>query len=175
LHYVVWIGHEVFHAWNHDTIRRASDKELWFAEGITEYYGHRFAGETAYRLWMEEHWRFYKNDILPTACNISIEELGINFQKQSEECPRYYYCVYQKGALLGYMIDKKLIEEGLNLDDLMRYLYLNNGLLYEPTSSDDVLAALNTISNQDWNEFFEKYIYGIEPLPLDGQFELLNH
>jgi predicted metalloprotease with PDZ domain len=174
LHNRGFISHEIFHAWNHATIQKDSVEELWIIEGVTTYYGDRFTSETAYTNWMKEHWGFYNSEIKDTECDLALIELGKNYQKQSNSC-RYYYYVYQKGALVAYMIDQELIELNLSLDDLMKYLYLNYGLTQKKVTSQNVMEALNKISNQDWTEFFGKYIYGTEPLPLSGSFDYLEH
>jgi predicted metalloprotease with PDZ domain len=61
------------------------------------------------------------------------------------------------------------------LDNLMKFMYENFGLKGIRFTSNDILVALNTITNSDWTDFFKKYVFGIEPLPLDGNFEYLNH
>jgi predicted metalloprotease with PDZ domain len=73
------------------------------------------------------------------------------------------------------MIDQQLHEKGLTLDNLMRYMYEHFGMTRQRYKTEDVQTALQIISGHDWNDFFRKYIYGTEPLPLDGTFKYLEY
>ena len=74
-----------------------------------------------------------------------------------------------------YLLDRELISMGFSLDDLMRYMYENFGLKGKRYLTNDILVALNTVTDSNWSEFFDKYVYGTEPLPLDGKFIYLEH
>ena len=36
-------------------------------------------------------------------------------------------------------------------------------------------ATLDNLTGEDWSQFFNDYVYGTRPLPLDGTFEYLEH
>ncbi len=172
-HFKSQISHEVFHAWNNEALAISSNDVLWFREGVTMYYSDRYPGSRSYINWMNEHLNFYQHEMLGTKCDVSLVELGRKYKNLSP-C-RYYYYVYQKGALVSYMIDEHLIKIGLNVNDLMRYLYINYNFGGKKISNKDILEALNKISGEDWTTFFDAYIFGTEKLPLNGSFEYLNH
>ena len=87
----------------------------------------------------------------------------------------YIQAVFYKGALVSYLIDKRLIENGLNFDYLLRYLYNNFDYGDKQISNEDIRNALNNISGEDWSGFFDDYIFGKTPLEFYGPFQYLNH
>ena len=167
------IGHEVFHGWNNEALSITSDAENWFREGVTNYYGQRHAGNTEYQLWMDGQLDYYCGEILGTDHDLSLEELGERMEEGSST--KYKKALYYKGALISYLIDLRLDENGLNFDDLLRYLYINFEYGEKQFSNEDIRKALNEISGEDWSEFFDNYIFGTTPLALDGNFQYINH
>lgn len=167
------IGHEVFHGWNNGALIIASDAEYWFSEGVANYYGHRYAGVAEYQLWMDGQLDFYNEDILGTEYDLSLVELGRTLGDDSSY--PYIQAVFYKGALVSYLIDKRLNENGLNFDYLLRYLYNNFDYGDKQISNEDIRNALNDISGEDWSGFFDDYIFGKTPLKFYGPFQYLNH
>jgi hypothetical protein len=177
------ISHEVFHAWVGnavcDTSELKFDDGLWFREGITQYYGDRGAGKSAYPGWMNDHFRVYTDEILGTKYDIPLFDMPAKGKAMGEDpggSNRHYRLnVYWKGALVAYMMDERLIEGRLTLDDLLKYLYDTYTLKQRCFTTTNALQALNEITGEDWTEFFNAYIYGTEKLPLNGSFEYLDH
>lgn len=176
------IAHEVFHAWLGGSIEDVSETKFrdssWFIEGITQYYGTRALGAKVFKSRMENNWLLYILEILGSDYDIPLMDMPAKAKEEREDDytnSDYWLYVYVKGALVGYMIDKRLSEQGLNFDHLLKYMYDNFTLKKKPFQTKDVLKALNIISGEDWSEFFEDYIYGTEPLLLEGEFEYLLH
>ena len=167
------IGHEVFHGWNNGALSISSDTEYWFREGVANYYGHRYAGISEYQLWMDGQFDFYSKEILGTDYDLSLAELGERLEDNSSYI--LMRAVYYKGALVSYLIDNRLNENGLNFDDLLRYLYNNFAYGDKQISNEDIRNALNDISGEDWSGFFDDYISGTTPLEFDGTFQYLDH
>ena len=167
------IGHEVFHGWNNGALSIASEAEYWFKEGVANYYGHRYAGISEYQLWMGAQFDFYSQEILGTDYDLSLAKLG----EWLEDNPSNFFmrAVFYKGALVSYLIDNRLNENGLNFDDLLRYLYTNFDYGDKQISNEDIKNALNDISGEDWSGFFDDYIFGKTPLEFYGTFHYLNH
>ena len=147
--------------------------ENWFREGVTNYYGQRHAGITEYQLWMEGQLDYYNDVILGKDYDLSLEELGERSGEGSSTV--YKKALYFKGALVSYLIDLRLDENGLNFDDLLRNLYNKFEYGQKQFSNEDIKSALNDISGEDWSGFFDDYIYGKTPLKLDGNFKYINH
>ena len=164
------IGHEVFHAWNNSALSAASNAEYWFREGAANYYGHQFAGLEEYQAWMEAEFDFYTTVLLGSECDFSLSEVG-ELLEGGSACP-LMQTVYYKGALVSYMMDIRLNESGLTLDDLMRYLYVHFDYGREQISNADIQFALGAITADDWGPFFDDYVYGTAAIVLDAPFVL---
>ena len=74
---------------------------------------------------------------------------------------------------MGYPLDQELRRYGSTLDDLMQYLYVNFGLASRPYTNQDLLVAATTVAGRDMADFFQRYVWGNDPLPLDEPFEFL--
>jgi hypothetical protein len=166
------LAHGIFHAWMVATITPASEEEAWVFEGSTQYYGDRFATRARYLREMNYYVDFYRG-LAGTKADVSLVESGLLFHSNGtfQEKMIYYY----KGALVFYLIDKRMIELGYNLDILMREMYLEFGLTGKKFTTNDVQIALEKITGQKWQSFFDSYVYGTEQLPIDGQVEFLTH
>lgn len=176
--YEEYIAHGMFHAWWGHGVEDASQHtnpttpEIWSSEGITQYYGVRAGSRYTYRHWMASHWRYYQQ-MQGTGYDVPLIQMQAYAHHTGD--PQFNFNAYWKGALVAYLIDRRLIEAGLNLDHLLRYMYDNYGLARIRYTTDDMQNALQTLTGQDWGDFFARYIYGTEPLPPDGTFEFLAH
>jgi len=170
-----FIAHEIFHVWNGRVINQKSQYEVWFKEGFTQYYGYL----TPYRTGLysedvfisylrndyQEYIERYKagEDIALARVN---EGIARNEGHEQEGSIRNLI-MYRKGALVASLMDDRIREstgDKKNLDDLMRYMFLEfRDKLY---SSDDILKALNNVTGQDFTSFFSDFIYGRTKLPL---------
>jgi len=167
------IGHEVFHGWNNGALSIASNAEYWFREGVANYYGHRYAGISEYQSWMDAQFDFYSKEIHSTDFDLPLVELGERLEDNSSNF--FMHAVFYKGAVVSYLIDKRLNENGLNFDDLLRYLYNNFDYGDKQISNEDIRNALDDISGENWSGFFDDYIFGTTPLKLEGAFQYLDH
>ncbi len=122
---------------------------------------------------MSAQFDFYSKEILGTDYDLSLAELGERLEDNSSYL--LMRAVYYKGALVSYLIDNRLNENGLNFDDLLRYLYNNFDYGDKQISNEDIRNALNDISGEDWSGFFDDYISGTTPLEIDGTFQYLDH
>lgn len=166
------LAHGIFHAWLGETIVTATDGETWFMEGATQYYGNRFASRKRY-LWEMNAYVDYYNGLIGTTKDISLVDSGIRYKHGGVFEDKLHY--YRKGALVIYLMDIQMIRQGYNLDHLMRHMYLNFGLSGKPFTTDDVKVALEEITGQEWQTFFDLYVYGIEPLSLGSGVQFPKH
>ncbi len=164
-----FMAHEIFHVWNGGIINQKSNYEVWFKEGFTQYYGYI----TPYRTGIYSEDQLYSylnsdyqeyNKIFEAGNDIALARVNERIaRKEGHEQPESIrnIIMYRKGALVASLIDKeiqKITNSEKNIDDLIRYMLA----FYRDKSysSDDVLRALNAITNQDWSGFFANYIYG---------------
>jgi hypothetical protein len=76
-----------------------------------------------------------------------------------------------KGTLIAYLLDKQLTEDGSSLDELMRYMFQNFNHGQSLYSSEDLRDAANAITGEDYTKFFDDYVFGNAPLPMDVDTE----
>ena len=170
-----FVAHEIFHVWNGGIINQKSDYEGWFKEGFTQYYGYL----TPYRVGFYSKERFLwhlkrdyegylkrygtKDDMALTRVK---EELARKEGHDQPESARLWI-MYYKGALVASLMDdeiKKRTDDLKSLDDLMYHMF--HKFRKEKYSSEDVLEALNTVTGQDFTEFFSSFVYGTRKLPM---------
>lgn len=186
-------SHEYFHTWNikrikpdsfmpYDLTAETYTRQLWAFEGITSYYDElalirskvisiesylELIGQTITRV-LRGKGRF----------NQSIAESSFEawtkFYKQDESAPNTIVSYYAKGALLALCLDltiRKNTDSKKSLDDVMRYLWINFGKKSIGLPEGKIESIASEVSGVDLNAFFEKYLYGVEELPLE---ELLS-
>jgi len=82
---------------------------------------------------------------------------------------------YVKGELIGLLLDlsiRDLTNNKYSLDDLMHFMnwwFAKKNIGYE---EDDILRAVNSLTNHDFSDFFNKYISGTVELPYQ---KILNY
>ena len=183
-------SHEYFHTWNIKRIKPAGflpynlstetyTQQLWAFEGITSYYDElalvrsgvisltsylELIGQTITRV-LRGKGRF----------NQSIAESSFEawtkFYKQDESAPNTIVSYYAKGALLALCLDLtiRIHSKGKkSLDDVMRHLWNNYGKKSVGLKEGEIENIAGKISGIDLKEFFTKYLYGTEELPLES-------
>jgi len=185
-------AHEFFHLWNVKRIRPQSlepvdyTKEnytpaLWFSEGVdstvAEYVLLR-AG-----LLDEQHYLNHLGQEItelqtrPARLRESAEQSSLD--AWLEKYPYYNFptrsiSYYNKGELLGVLLDLKMREstdDRTTLQDLFRWMnehYAKQGKVFH--DSESVRQAVETLSNSDFREFFQKYVSGVDEIPWDTYF-----
>ncbi len=175
-----FIAHEIFHVWNGDVITQESEYEVWFKEGFTQYYGYltpyrvgiyskeRFLGHL--RRDYEEYLNRYEEG-KDMALTMIKEKLARKEGHEQLENVRSW-TMYHKGALVASLMDieiRKLTYGSKTLDDLMYYMFHN--FRDRRYSSEDVLKALNTVTDKDFTWFFSDFVYGRAKLPVEATGE----
>ncbi|MBC5772484.1 PDZ domain-containing protein [Pontibacter sp. KCTC 32443] len=158
---------------NFDFINPDMSKHLWMYEGVTEYFAshvqvyEKLIDLDAYLNKIQEYIatsKAYYNDTLPFT-EMSAKVLG-PYEKE-------YGNVYQKGALIGLVLDVRLRElsQGkYGLRDLMQEL----GKTYGKNKSfkdEELFDKIAELTYPEIREFFTKYVEGSEPLPLEETFK----
>lgn len=183
-------AHEFFHLWNVKRIRPATlepvdytkeqyTRALWFAEGVTSTYGSYTLVRTG--LWSKD--RFYE-DLGEQITEL--ENHPANHWQNAEQSsldawlekyplynqPEYSVSYYTKGQVLGDLLDILIRDRTNNaksLDDVLRAMnedFAKQGKFYR--DSLDVRLEAEKIAGGSFEEFFQKYVAGIEPFPYQG-------
>lgn len=173
------LSHEYYHAWNVKRIRpvemwpyeydrRQSTPLLWVAEGITDYYAHVMLTRTG--LWGENEFvRAVHQWIVSVEGQLeqAVEDASVNTWMEPKFGDRYLY--YDKGALLGLLLDieiREATEDRHSLDDVMSALFREHYLKGRGYDTDDLLAYVGEFIGEDAaRAFYRDYVDGREPLP----------
>ena len=191
-------AHEFFHLWNvkrlrpvglgpFDYSREVYTRSLWFVEGLTTYYSYinllrsGIWGEKEFLDHLAGEVRALRED--PGRKLMSAESSSFHAwfydrspQMQETNFANTTISYYNKGALLGMLLDLEIREAtqgDKSLDDVMRLMY---GKFYESPAATyflrgrgytekDILDALNQVSGVDFGPFFQQYVAGTAPLP----------
>ncbi len=177
-------SHELFHFWNAIRIRPIEllpydySQENYFEtgfviEGLTTYYGDYQLFRCG--IWSEKMYfselnktfkrhfdnggRFYKS-VAESSTDLWLDgyEIGIPNRKTS---------IYVKGAISALILDleiRKATQNRKSLDDVMRFLWQNHGKTYIGYSTQDYIQIVNQVAEQNFQEYFDTCIFGIEPL-----------
>ncbi len=187
------VSHEFFHLWNVKRIRPDAlgpfdytqenyTKVLWVAEGITDYYADltlRRAGLVTESEFLSATARSMSSlQNTPGRLEQTVEESSfdswIKYYRQDENSINSQVSYYDKGALLGLLLDleiRKRSNGAKSLDDVMRYLYaefFKKNRNYGPL---DFQKASELMAGSSLEEFFNKYVRGTDELDYNAALE----
>ena len=183
-------AHEFFHCWNVKRIRprtlepfnfEKSDMsfELWFAEGFTQYYG----GLLVLRSGVGKDTDYVKRTVgslINTKMNtpgarlyspVEASEMAVftdaGVAVDKTNYPNFFTSYYPYGGAIALALDLQLRGQfHKTLDDLMQAAWKKFGkpeIPYNVSGLEEVLAGV-TGDKKFAKDFFEKYIYGHEPI-----------
>ncbi|MFC1555919.1 PQQ-binding-like beta-propeller repeat protein [candidate division KSB1 bacterium] len=152
--------------------------EYWFGEGGTGafyQFALPYASENTslrhfYQGLLTCKWN-YENIIFGNSNEVSLHDAEPLIYIDSE---LYFLLCQNKGTLVMFLIDRLMREmtSGVkNIDDFTKYIfdtYADQSTIYFTDS--EMLNALNTLTGSDFTDFFNRYVYGTEKLPLDEYF-----
>ncbi len=169
-----FVAHEAFHVWNGGTTTPKTDYEVWFKEGFTQYYGYLTPYRTGifdkrrFLRYLDRDYRTYlgkygtKDDMPLTR----VREKTARREGHEQVSSARVWIMYYKGALVASLMDneiRKRTDGRKSLDDLMYHLFQE--FRERKYSSEDVLEALNAVTQQDFSQFFADFVYGTAKLP----------
>jgi len=180
------VSHEFFHLWNVKRIRPDAlgpfdytqenyTKVLWVAEGITDYYSDlvlRRAGLISEGDYLSATARSIKSlQDTPGRLVQSAEESSfdawVKFYRPDENSVNSQISYYDKGALLGLLLDLEIRKRSggvKSLDDVMRYLYTEFYKKDRNYGPADFQKATELMAGGSLEEFFSKYVRGVQEL-----------
>ena len=173
-----------------DFTRPANTRALWIAEGLTNYYGHLMMHRAG--IWDETRFFRTENETVAEIENalgshlMSAEESSLLApfldeapHAQQTNLANTSISYYAKGELIGLVLDLLIrgqSEGKASLDDVMRrmydefYLKSPNATYYlrgRGYTSEDFQRVASEVSGSDLNDFFQRYVRGVEVLPYD--------
>ena len=187
------VSHEFFHLWNVKRIRpdvlgpfdytqENYTKVLWVAEGITDYYADlvlRRAGLISESEFLNATARAMQNlQNTPGRLVQNVEESSfdawVKYYRQDENSVNSQISYYDKGALLGLLLDLEIRKRSggaKSLDDVMRYLYAEFFKKNRNYGPGDFQKATELMAGSSLEEFFSKYVRGTEELNYNAALE----
>jgi len=176
-----------------DFTRPANTRGLWVAEGITNYYGHLMQRRAG--LWDDVKLFNALSDQIseienaPGSKLMSAEESSLVApfiddapHAQQTNLGNTTISYYPKGETIGIVLD--LLIRGktrgkASLDDVMRRMY-EEFYLQGPNATyylrgrgyalEDFAHVASEVAGQDLNDFFKRYVRGVETLPYEEAF-----
>ena len=186
--------HEMVHSWNGKYRRPAGlatpdfqkpmkGELLWVYEGLTDYLGIILTARSG--LWTNANFQDYLAleaahlDHTPGRLWRSLADTTIAAQllyeaREEQESSRRSVDFYDEGDLIWLEADVLIRQKtggAKSLDDFCKIFYggQSGSPKVVPYTEDDVVAALNQVTPNDWREFFRTRIYEIAPrAPLGG-------
>lgn len=179
-------SHEFFHSWNVERIRPKSlepfnyeksnmSRELWFAEGFTQYYGELILKRAGFRNLDDITGTFSAlvntKENTPGAKRVSPAEAscmavfvdaGVAVDKTNY--PNTYASYYPYGASIAMAIELELLSRKLSLDDYMKAVWVKYGKTEIAYTISDLQHVLETVTGDKGfaADFFKKYVNGHE-------------
>jgi predicted metalloprotease with PDZ domain len=187
-------AHEFFHLWNVKRIRPATldpvdyakeqyTRALWFAEGVTSTY----ASYTLVRTGLWSTGQFYEDlgeqiselEGRPANQWQSAEQSSLDAWLEKYplyDRPQNSISYYTKGQILGVLLDILIRDRTGNeksLDDVLRSMNQEFAKQDKPyRDSLDVRLTAEKVAGGSFEDFFQKYVAGTEPLPYRPLFNL---
>ena len=180
------VSHEFFHLWNVKRIRpdvlgpfdytkENYTKVLWVAEGITDYYAdllNRRAGLISENEFLTATARSIQTlQNTPGRKEQSVEDSSfdtwIKFYRPDENTINSQVSYYDKGAILGLLLDLEIRKRSNNaksLDDVLRHLYVEFFKKNRNYTPADFQKACELMAGASLEDFFSRYVRGTEEL-----------
>ena len=173
-----------------DYENEVNTRSLWIAEGVTDYYGRLIvrraglstteeylAGRPRTRPGADPDEPFGEITILQTTPGRLVQPLEsssydtwIKFYRRDENTPNTGVDYYNKGSIIGFLLDAKIREttdDAKSLDDVMRLAYsrYSGEKGYTPS---DFRGVANEVAGVDLSDFFHKALETTEELDFDA-------
>jgi predicted metalloprotease with PDZ domain len=178
------ISHEFFHLWNVKRIRPISlgpfdyihppkTRNLWFCEGVTEYY----AMLTLLRAGLQDREAFFDGvSNLITSLQSQPNRLRVTADESSwrvwetRHSSGYGISYYLKGALIGLCLDLKirhLTGNRRSLDEVMRDMLHRYGLPKPGFQEDGIREAVMRAAGAEMGPFYDRLARSLDEMPFD--------
>ena len=176
--------HEFFHAWNVKQIRPKSlgpfdykqkvrERDLWFSEGVTDYFAHRHSYQSGLRT-ADEMVQMLGDQISElqdgkTRKSKTLEQAGLEaWENGSMGTGDLSY--YTKGSVAGLVFDAAIRSATggeKSLDDVMRLLFERHRLPKAGFEEGEILKTMNEISGTDLTPLYQTIVQSTDEIPYD--------
>jgi predicted metalloprotease with PDZ domain len=160
-----FLGHELFHIWLPGAFN-IKDNWEWFGEGFTEYQSWRSLRELG--VMNETQFRerivlkYHKYETLNLKAKVSV--LAATTRKFDPN-PEYYTLIYDKGALIAYLLDRRLRKTGKDFNQFLAKLYQEYAVPQKPLGNRELIRFIDEYLGD--SSFTRDYVRGTKILPID--------
>ena len=157
-------AHEFFHLWNGKSFTPSGEDSEWFKEGFSNYYTLKALHQIGYltdesylELLAGFFYQRYDND----------DAVGQQPLTRGDLKHEHWGLIYSGGMLVAIAQDLQIRSATGNkssLDDLMRHMFNEYG--DNTYDLDDIERVLSDLNNASQKDFFGRYVYGTERIPV---------
>ncbi len=179
------VAHEFTHAWNVKRIRPAAlgpfdytrpvrVKDLWFAEGVTDYFAPRMIVEAG--LGSQRYWLGYQAQQLtelmsnPARHRVTLEDSSLKVWESKQESEGYDgLSYYNKGLVVGLLLDielRKRTENRIGLLDVLKDLLVQCQKSGKGYREGEIERTASRLAGSDLTAFFDRALRSTEELPI---------
>ncbi|MBI3004790.1 MAG: M61 family metallopeptidase [Ignavibacteriales bacterium] len=190
--FLATVTHEFFHTWNVKRLRPAGIhrydlskenyvKELWIAEGGTDYYELLFLTRAEF-LSPDEYLQalasFAQEDRLRPGNRVqslteSSFDAWVKHYRDRENAYNSQTDYYVKGANVFFLLDMEIRQSSSNrssLDDVMKAMFQRFPLGKKGYTVDDFQEVAGEFAGKSLKTFFDNYVHGTAPLEWEKYF-----
>jgi predicted metalloprotease with PDZ domain len=191
--FVQLVAHEFFHLWNVKRLRPKAletfnyeaenyTPSLWFCEGVTSYYdmliplwAKVYNAKTFLKIFSKDVTRFFSTPgRLVQPLSESSWDAWIKLYRRDANSDNAQISYYLKGEMVALMLDltiRQNSENARSLDDVMKHLWQQFGKDEIGYTPEQLQEAFELAAGTQLDDFFARYIHGIEDLPLAEYLE----
>ncbi len=167
------LSHEILHLWNGYRLRPAKQME-WFREGFTDYLTWRtlvnldLISEEALLTELRRQIGAYVNLNHDVSIAASGDDRGDS---------KNNVLVYEGGSLVALCLDAKIRERTENVQvfaQFMNRVYARTAMQNAPYDEVTLIAVATELAGENMKPFFDRYVNGTEPLPLDASLAVFG-
>ena len=155
-----------------DYVHPKMSKHLWLYEGVTEYFANLIMVQSAL---ISDREFFSERIAAKIGSATRYPEKKMSFTDMSEHVfnkkyGRHYYQVYQRGAVIGLLLDIEIIRL-TNGEKTLKDVVLELSSKYGPDKSFDeetIFDEFTSLVHSDLRQWFSKYVEGTIPLDIEG-------
>ena len=178
-----FIAHEFFHQWNvkrirprvlgpFDYIKSPRTRNLWFAEGVTDYYAWAATRRAGLRTEKQffTHWRrsIAEMQTNPARLKVTADQASWTVWESGNSQGNGGLSYYDKGALIGLCLDLKIrhvTQNRRSLDDVMRALLQKGAPPHAGYGEDELRDVINTVAQENLTSFYNLLARSTQEMP----------
>ena len=178
-----FLAHEFFHCWNvkrirplvlgpFDYVHPPTTRNLWFAEGVTEYYSRvatcraNLVSEPNFLAHYSRAIRKYQAN--PARLKISADDAGMRVWESGNSEGFGGLSYYDKGELIGLCLDltiRNVTGNRKSLDDVMRLLMQRHDPPKPGYGEDEIRSTVNEVAGRDLTALYNRLARSTEEMP----------